>query len=277
VRPVTYYLSVALALGLFVVLARTPGLRWKAPAVLLISVLPWLAAWQIRNRVETGYGGFSSVSDEIFYFLEAANVTGRLEHRSNVDFGEVDFTNNPGQSYLYEPYLALHPEQAGWSQTQRIAFMHSEAVRIIRAHFGVYLRSCLTDLLKPVFYPSVYYFDPSLHPKHPVHAAGVEAGGQARWRVALSKAKGDPILAAETAIFLIALLAVYLFAVRGVFSGSLHNACMWLLLGTSLYLLAVSAAAGARAAASPRFRLPVMPFVCILAAAGVWRTKTVAE
>jgi hypothetical protein len=49
VRPVTYYLPVVLSLGLFLVLARVRGLRWKAPAVLLISVLPWLAAWQIRK------------------------------------------------------------------------------------------------------------------------------------------------------------------------------------------------------------------------------------
>ena len=40
VRPISYYLPFALALGLFLVLMRVPGLRWKAPAVLLISVLP---------------------------------------------------------------------------------------------------------------------------------------------------------------------------------------------------------------------------------------------
>ena len=51
VRPVSYYLPILLALGLFAVLERVPGLRWKAPAVLLLSVLPWLAVWQARNKI----------------------------------------------------------------------------------------------------------------------------------------------------------------------------------------------------------------------------------
>src|SRR5208283_2091266 len=80
VRPVTYYLPVALAAGLMAVLARAPGLRWKAPAVLLLSVLPWLAAWQIRNRVETGFAGFSSIQAENLYFFSAVVVSSRLAH-----------------------------------------------------------------------------------------------------------------------------------------------------------------------------------------------------
>ena len=84
VRPVSYYLPAALALGLFVVLARVPGLppqrqrpvagdpglRWKAPAVLLLSVLPWIAAWQLRNQIETGFGGFSSIVARNLYFYQ---------------------------------------------------------------------------------------------------------------------------------------------------------------------------------------------------------------
>lgn len=154
VRPVTYYLPVALALGLYVVLVRVSGLRWKAPAVLLISVLPWIAAWQVRNWVETGYDGFSSISEINLYFDDAADVTARLEHRPFLDvrkdLGYSDFTDNNGQFYLYQPYLALHPEQAGWSQGQRLAFMHYEAVRVIWAHYGVFLRNCLLDLFKMV-------------------------------------------------------------------------------------------------------------------------------
>jgi hypothetical protein len=119
VRPVTYYLPVVLSLGLFLVLARVRGLRWKAPAVLLISVLPWLAAWQIRNWVEANYGGFSSVREVNLYFFDASEVTARVEHRELIDvrteLGYLPFANDSGQDYLFQPYLALHPQQAGWS------------------------------------------------------------------------------------------------------------------------------------------------------------------
>ncbi len=81
VRPVSYYLPFALALGMFVALARVPGLRWKAPTVLLLSVLPWQAAWQARNLLETGFGGFSSIVARNLYFYQAAEVTARVEHR----------------------------------------------------------------------------------------------------------------------------------------------------------------------------------------------------
>src|SRR5271166_707575 len=126
VRPVTYYLPIVLAVGLFLALVRVPGLRWKAPAVFLISVLPWLAAWQMRNWVETGYSGLSTVSEVNLFFFVAPDVMGSVEHRSLVeelnDSGYPDFRNlrilNSGQLYLSQPYLARHPEQAGWNQSK---------------------------------------------------------------------------------------------------------------------------------------------------------------
>jgi hypothetical protein len=287
VRPVTYYLPVALALGLFLVLARVPGLRWKAPAVLLISVLPWLAAWQIRNRVETGYGGFSSISDVNLYYYDAADVTARVEHRNYFavrkalgfvgTLGYVSVNNYSQQQYLYQPYLAVHPEQTGWSQGQRLAFMHSEAVRVIRAHYGVYLRSCFTALFHTVSDSGVGSFDIHMNPGDTTrYSVGLLNGGGLARAIALVKA--HPWIAVERAAFDIVLLGLYLLAgreillvTRGVFRGGMYNACLWLLLGTSLYILAVSAA-GVGPMGGGRLRLPVMPVVCILAAAGVRRT-----
>ncbi|MGA3161934.1 MAG: hypothetical protein ABSC77_12015 [Terracidiphilus sp.] len=289
VRPVTYYLPVFLALGLFIVLARVPGLRWKAPAVLLICVMPWLAAWQIRNRVETGYSGFSSISDENLYFLAAADVTARVEHRFPRDvsqqLGYGDFTGNSGQSYLFQPYLALHPEQTKWNQAQRLAYLHSEAVRIIRAHYGIYLRSCLIDLLKTVSYPSTYELSRLKYSGSPTYgshtyAAVIADEGLGAWRIILARAQVHPWVIAENAVFGPLLVVLYLFTVRGfyfvtrgVFRGGIHSACLWLLLGMSLYCLVVSMAATG-ALPSTRMRLPVMPVICILAAAGFLRAKT---
>jgi len=283
VRPVTYYLPVALAAGLFVVLARIPTLRWKAPAVLLICVIPWLAAWQIRNRLETGYHGFTSISDAALYYLSAACLAARLEHRPANDVIEElqygDYAGNSGQSYLFAPYLAQHPEQAGWSQAQRLAFMHDSSVSLIKAHLGTYLGLCAKDLVTIVFYPGVYYFDRSLHPKHPGHTSGIFNESQSISKM-YAKVQADPFLAVETALSWMVLLAVYLLAARalwlaarGSFHGSLHSASLWLLLGVSVYFLAVSAALVQGPLATARYRLPVMPVVCILAAAGFQRSK----
>ncbi len=274
VRPVTYYLPVALAVGLFFVLVRVPGLRWKAPAVLLISVLPWLAAWQIRNWVETGYSGFSSAGDETLYSFVLPAVLGHVEHRSYMaerdEFGTIDFDNNSGQEYLFQPYLALHPEQAAWSQGQRLAYMHTEAIRGIRAHYEVFLCSGFRALLNMVFYPGMY-FDNRLHLVAPAHSAGSADEDWVRSRIMIVKENLWAV--ASKALFLGVLLGMYLLAARGVLRGSIHNACLWLLLGTSLYLIALAVSVG-QMGGGPRYRQPIMPFVCIFAAAGFRRAKS---
>jgi hypothetical protein len=286
VRPVTYYLPVALAIGLYVVLARVPGLRWKAPAVLLISVLPWLAAWQIRNRVETGYSGFSSISEVNLYFHVTVNLLERVEHRhDDAQLGYSSFCNcHNGQSYLYEPYVKQHPEQAGWNQAQRLAFMHSEATRVIREHFGTYLLYCLQPLIKTLAGPGTMYLDHQLafYPEQYARTTGLlDDAGLLRWAILLAKA--EPWELAEKAAFTVVLMGLYLLAARGlflaargVFRGSMHSACLGMMLGISLYFLVISAAAGGLGA-DARYRLPVMPIVCILAAAGARRTTTIVR
>jgi hypothetical protein len=278
VRPIAYYLPVALALGLFLVLARVPGLRWKAPAVLLASVLPWLAAWQIRNWVETGYGGFSSAEEINLYFQGASGVTARVEHRPFLDVrretGYIDFTDNSGQVYLFPPYLALHPEQAGWNQGQRLAFMRSQALRIIRAHYGVYLRTCLTSSVRTAFIPGERYFDQLLFPGDSNHATALPFEDQRRWTI-MPSAQNHRV-AIERAVFAVALLGLYLFALRGIFRGGVRKAPLWMLLGILLYFFSVTAA-GEEPGGNMRFRLPVMPVLCIFAAAGFSRAKVNAQ
>jgi hypothetical protein len=275
VRPITYYLAVALALGLFLVFARMPGLRWKAPIMLLMSVLPLLAAWQMRNWVETGYSGFSSASEYNLYFIESADVIARVEHRNFIDVRkELGYAGDKSlseQDYLSESYLARHPEQTGWNQAQRLAFMHSEVLRVIRAHDGIYLHSYLTSLSGMTFNPGAGVYINLLYPQGTgLVDQVIDYKSPASGVIALAKAY--PWVAAGKAAFVAVLLGMYLLAARGVIRGGMQNPCLWLLLGTSLYFFAVTAAVmGPETAA--RFRLPVMPVVCILAAAGIHRTK----
>jgi hypothetical protein len=254
-----------------------PGLRWKAPAVLLVSVLPWLAAWQLRNLVETDYRDFSSIRDINLYFQVASGVQARVEHRPYLDvrkeLGYFDFTNNSGQFYLFQPYLALHPEQAGWSQGRRLAFMHSEAVRVIRSHEGVYLRMCFISLLRTVFIPGERYFDHLLYPEDSSRDVDVVYENQRRWSILPSQQSLR--IAGERAVFTIMLLGLYLYAARGVILCSMRNTYLWLLLGTVLYFLSVTGV-GEEPGGNLRYRLPVMPIVCIFAAAGFRRANTIS-
>jgi hypothetical protein len=259
VRPVSYYLPAALALGLFIGLARVPGLRWKAPAVLLLSVLPWLAVWQLRNQIETGFGGFSSIVARNLYFYQAAEIEARVAHRSFIDV-------QSGLGYPDEQsYLARHPEQAGWDQARRVAFMRSEAARVLRAHPGTALKVQLEGAAVVAFTPcaaellrllGVY---PEDAPKRVVDEGPL--------RSTMRLAHTHPGAAAVMAALEVVLLVLYLLAARGALRGCARREVLWLLLGVSLYFLAVSG--GAQAVG--RYRLPVMPVVCVFAAAGLPR------
>jgi hypothetical protein len=262
VRPVACYLPIALSLGLLMAFIKIPGLRWKAPVVLLASVLPWLAAWQVRNWQETGFSGFSSIVARNLYFYQAAEVTARVEHRP---FAEVQTE----LGYAGEQaYLACHPEQAAWNQASRIAFMHSEAGRVLRAHPGVFLRMYLEGSAVVAFTPAaadmLRMLDawPKDWPARVVNEGPIAA--------ALRLALAHPWLALVMAAMEALLLVLYLLAVRGVMRGGAHSAQLSLLLGVALYFLAASG--GAQAVG--RYRLPAMPVVCVLAAAGLPRKPT---
>ncbi len=279
VRPVAYYLPIPLAIGLFLVFVRKPVLRWKAPAVLLLSVLPWIAAWQIRNRVETGYSGFCSITDMNLYFYIGPDITGRVEHRDldvvQDELGYYDYQDNSGQIYLSQSYLAHNPDQAGWSQTQRLAFLHQEGVNNIRTHLRTYLAVCATAIVRTALSPGAGFFDEILeHPSRDqssrVRSPSLPSVGMKRW--AMRIAGTHPWQAVEKVFFEIALLAVYLLAARAVIRHGVHDPAVWLLLGIMVYFFAV-AAAGGGPAAEARFRLPMMPFLCLLAAAGAQGTR----
>jgi hypothetical protein len=83
----------------------------------------------------------------------------------------------------------------------------------------------------------------------------------------LEAAKQFPWQTAVMAALEVVLLVLYVFAVRGVVRWVAPGAFLCLLLGVALYFVGISG--GVIGAA--RFRLPVMPAVCILAAAGIKR------
>ena len=265
VRPAGYYLPFALAGGLFMVLARVRGLRWKAPAVLLAAVLPWIAAWQARNRVETGFGGFSSIVARNLYFYQAAEVIARVAHKPMAE-AQNEFGYSDERSYL-----ARHPEQAKWSEARRTAFMASEAARVLAAHPGTALRMYAEGAAVVAFTPCgaemlrltgawLRDWPARVADRGPVRSA---------WRLV----RGDPGVAAVLAVLEAVLLLLYLLAVRGAVRIGVRSARMWLLAGAALYFISVSG--GAQAVG--RYRLPAMPEVCILAAAGVRRNGASVE
>jgi 4-amino-4-deoxy-L-arabinose transferase-like glycosyltransferase len=269
VRPVSYYLVVPLAAALVITAPRSRGYRWKAPAVLLLSVLPWLAAWQLRNKIETGYSGFSSIVEQNLYFYQSAEVTAELDHISlAAEQKQLGYPDEPS-------YLAVHPEQKNWSATQRLHYMRSQSVQILVQHRLLYLKThfagvgvvaftpCATELLQLLH---LYPQDQQMPQR--ILNQGIISSLAQTMRI-------HPGVTIVMGSFELILLLYYALAICGILRGNGEKVPLILLIGIVLYFLLISG--GAQAVG--RYRLPVIPEVCILAAGGlsVLRSKRKAE
>ena len=259
VRPVSYYLVFALAAGGSIAAPRQRGLRWKAPALLLAVVIPLLAAWQIRNYVETGYRGFSSIVEKNLYFFQSAEVSAELQHLSLG--AEQQQRGYPEDKY----YAAAHPDQLSWSQSHRLSYMRAQSLAILSSHPALYLKThlagvdivaftpCATELLQLI---GAYPLGDAM--PHRILNEGVVASAK---RVILS----HPAVAIAMALFEGFLLLLYAGAVRCFARADRITPPMLTLSGIGLYFLLISG--GAQAVG--RYRQPVMPELCILAAGGL--------
>ena len=265
VRPVSYYLVFPLAAALVVTAPRSTGLQWKASAVLLVSVLPWLAAWQQRNKAETGYSGFSSIVEQNLYFYQSAEVTAELAHISlAAEQKQLGYPDEPS-------YLAVHPEQKNWSPTQRLHYMRSQSVQILAQHSLLYLKThfagvgvvaftpCATELLQLLH---LYPQDDQM-PQWILNQGIINSLAQVM--------RTHPGVTIIMGWFELILLLYYALAICGILRSRGERVPLILLIGIALYFLLISG--GAQAVG--RYRLPVIPEVCILAAGGlsVFRSK----
>jgi hypothetical protein len=261
VRPVSYYLVLPLALGVALTAPKHRGLWWKAPAVLLIAVLPWLAAWQARNTVETGYRGFSSIVEKNLYFFQSAEVTAELQHISfEAEQQKLGYSEESA-------FLSAHPEQRGRNQAQRLSYMHEQATSILRDHAGLYLRTHFTGVAIVAFTPCAAELLQMLgaYPSadtmpHRILSDGIVASIRQVFRA-------HPFVAMTMVLLEAFLLFLYLSAIRGCLRIKSITPPLLTLAGIATYFLLISG--GAQAVG--RYRLPVMPELCIFAAGGLTR------
>ncbi|HEX7377805.1 MAG TPA: glycosyltransferase family 39 protein [Pirellulales bacterium] len=232
------------------------GVEALAFTVLGMSLL---AAWQFRNWKETGYTGFSAISDKNLYYYEALPVLAERRgvpparrQQARYEAGETDLAI----------YLRRHPEQANWTAPARYRFLRHEALRIIRAqplawakiHFtGVW--HTLTDSGRNAWLSFFGLAD--------MRATDMPRPPRTFWQRLCEAATERPAVLAIHAL-LAAFVAVYLvLALFGIIRAA-RLPCALLVLSVALYLVLLSGGD----AGYHRFRLPVTPAICLFAAHG---------
>lgn len=259
VRPVTYYLGFAIAIGLVVASGKRKGHWWKAPAILLLTFYPFLFAWQARNFLVSGYSGFSSIVEKNLYFFQSAEISAELRHISLAErqreLGYVDQND----------YDIAHPGQTNWTRPQRLRYMRLESTQILSAHPALYLKTHFAGVGIVAFTPCATEL---------LQLVGAYPSGDSMPRRVLNEGVGSsllrvielqPTVAMTMATLEGLLLVLYVFAVRGCIGRGRPSVAVVTLAGIAFYFLIISG--GAQAVG--RYRIPVMPELCILAAGGL--------
>jgi 4-amino-4-deoxy-L-arabinose transferase-like glycosyltransferase len=267
VRPAGYFLPVVI-----VMLLLTWSLR-KRKTVLFAHTLSFLLCsfliiglWQLRNQRETGYSGFSSVSDYNLYCYQAASVRAVQER---VPYYEMQRSMGCPDK---EIYLRNHPEQTSWGRGKIYHFMGREGLQIITRKPVTYLLIHAQGMVRTLIDPGITEY--LIMFKRYSWTGGLL--GQVLDQGLLATFKG---FARTMPIFFflsLTLMGLYLAASFGSgvvalfhrgFPYGISTAALLCIL--AYYLLVSGGPVGYH-----RFRLPIMPLVCVFSGYGLsllWR------
>lgn len=249
-RPTGYYLGILLPVGLFLAVMRARG--WR-PA-LTSAVLMWLmfavpiAGWQIRNYVSTGSAEFSQAKNQYLLIAKAAAIVAVRDGLSLQD----------AQQRLAEQHAAtLRRDVARSSAAALLESQGRFAQAIVAAHPVLLIRTTLQGAAANLFGPS-----------NLAHLFGSD-----------NMALREAFLRQDFARFALRewITAIGSWTFGFLFLGVLY-AGIWSLLkdkeqrNWDIALLALTAAYVILVSSGPeaysRFRMPVMPIFCVLAAGG---------
>jgi len=264
VRPINYFLPVLVTLGLLVraVCRRPRARRFFAHAGLffVLSMAP-VGLWQVRNLVETGYGGFSAISDVTLYFYHGAAVlaaeSGSSYYEMQREMGYAD----------EEVYLQQHPEQRGWSGAWRYRSMRHQGMRILVrrpwTYAGIHVKGMARALLDPGAFDWLKMFK-----RYPQSGGGLLGSvvDKGVMQTLTELWRERPVLFWINLSLGLVLAAYLLLAAVGAISrGVCRGPGTAALLLVGMYFLAVSGGPQAEC----RFRHPLVPLLCVFAGVGL--------
>ncbi|MBN2464229.1 glycosyltransferase family 39 protein [candidate division WOR-3 bacterium] len=278
VRPVAYYLVLLGAVGVALYFAlKDRGAaetrpRWRpalsrASAFLLAPVV-LVGGWQLKNLQKTGNARFSHLEGQNMYFYRAAGAISMRDHKPlfqvhrelGLETGRTDFSG----------WVAQHPEFAGRSDAAWGEEWLHEGVAVIFRNPGWYALVQLRGTAALLLEPGTYFL---------AFLAGFESGERGRElidRVDVSLGSAVAVLGAVWSehrfLFLSSLWGIaflvllYVGVVRWLARTSRHGWTPGVVVLVTVLVYLVLTSAGPEA--TSRFRVPMMPFLALLSAAG---------
>jgi hypothetical protein len=262
VRPIGYFLPMIIAPGLAawaLVTHRQNKLRVLAHACAFVIVSVGLTGlWQVRNKIETGYPGFSAIASDNMYFMGAASVLAVQQHVPY--YGMRDRLGYQDQRV----YFQQHPEQKTWSVAQRVNYMNRAAEHILLGSPSTFARIYFDGVLRATFDPAsiefLRFFD--LYPKQgDLLTVEVDKGIITTIETLLV----NPLLFWSIAVLLPLQLMYLSCALVTLCSRAILDPAILAALFIMGYYMAIAGGPGDWG----RFRHPAMPVICMLAGYGL--------
>jgi len=267
VRPIGYFLPLIIAPGLAgwtLVTHRQNKLRVLAHTCAFVIVSVGLTGlWQVRNKIETGYSGFSAISSQNMYFYLAASV---LAAQQRVPYYEIQDRLGYQDERIY---FQEHPAQKNWPVTQRFHYITRAAEKILVGSPVTSARIYFEGILRGTFDPAstefLRFFD--LYPKED-GLLGLEVD---KGLIKTVEELGHSRMLFWSTVVLLPLQLMYLSCVLiAVSRRSIRDPAILAALLIAGYYIAIAGGPADWA----RFRHPAMPITCVVAGYGlcvVWK------
>jgi hypothetical protein len=269
VRPVGYFLPLMIVAVLILWMPFSHGQKIRVVlthlGLFMVVFFGITSLWRARNKMVSGYSGFSSVFSDDMYCNTAASVLAASWHVSYVA------VQNRLGCYDLGIYFRDHPQQRKEAVGTIIKYERDHAMLIFLHNPIIFARTYLAGVIRTVFDPGstefVRFFD--FYPKEGGLLETAVDGGTIK---ALAALFANRPLACVTILLLIMHLLYISSACLSLFKlRQLDQAIVILVIIMSYYLVLPGGPS-----AWGRYRHPAMPFMCELAGyglCGAWRER----
>lgn len=266
IRPITYYLTFFIT-GFLLVKSVIGKVQRR---IILLHVLLFLIVsfgltfiWQVRNYIIAGTWEFSSISDINLYFFHGASVAAVHKH-----IPLVDMQNEMGYR---DPtiYYELHPDQKSWPVAKQLEYFKAQGLGQITGDIPTFVKIYLIGTARTLFDPGANEYL-RLFGQYSLPGGIVGVGIDKGIGELVKQIKGifeqhQNIFIANLALFII-LLIYYLFFLFGILKSRVwRDSLLFFPLVVGIYLIILSGGASG----ADRFRMPVMPILCLFAGYGM--------
>jgi hypothetical protein len=245
IKPIAYYLPAAIVAWLWFEQRRSP----KAPARHLLTIAVTVAllcgAWQVRNGMQTGFWGFSTLTARAVYIAAGGGVTAARDGRA---FGEVR-QERLEQAAIQTP-----------NEPRHIGDMYRHGLSDLMASPGLAAAVHVKGMLLTLFDPaSLDYL--RLFGAYPATSPVTRFGSQGLTATVAAIARAYPAVVWCSLMLEAILLAYLALAARGAWRALRRGIpeARGLLLIAAYFLILSGGIFGAA-----RFRLPIVPVIVLL-------------